>query len=189
MPGKQRATRAAFIAQVRRALGKPYVFGAAGPNTFDCSGLVYWACRLTGISSCPRTSEEQFAWTERVTDPLPGDLVFFEGAELDPPPGHVGIVIAPGRMIDAPHPGSVVQEAGYGTTGSGVNRFLGYGRIPGLGGGSTSNQAIITSRPGRSDQQAVVLGGISGLAIFGFLLLLLAAFAIMGLLLIAARYH
>lgn len=173
---------------MRRALGKPYIFGADGPNSFDCSGLIYWACQIIGIKSCPRTSEEQFAWTERVTDPLPGDLVFFEGAELDPPPGHVGIVIGPGRMIDAPHTGTVVQEGGFGTTGSGVNRFMGYGRIPGLSGGTTANQAIITTRPGRADKAPVAIGSVSGIAVIGVVLLLVAAVAMMGLLLIAAKF-
>lgn len=188
MPGRQRVTRAGFIAQVRRALGKPYVYGAAGPDSFDCSGLVYYSCRKIGIMDCPRTSEAQFAWTERVTVPLPGDLVFFEGAELDPPPGHVGIVIAPGLMIDAPHTGTVVQQASYGTNGSGVNRFMGYGRIPGLGPGRTANQAIITDKHDKQERTSAVLGTVSGMAVIAFILLLVVGFAMMALLLIAARY-
>lgn len=133
------STGADLVAQARRVLGKPYRYGAQGPNAFDCSGLVFWCAKNLGISDVPRTSEEQFSWTDRVDTPEIGDLVFFTGAEPDPPPGHVGIVVAPGQMIDAPHTGSVVQQTGYGLNGVGVNKFMGYGRLPGVESGNISS--------------------------------------------------
>lgn len=164
--------RADFVADVRSCLGRPYVWGADGPDAFDCSGLVWYNAHRVGLTKCPRTSEEQFAWCDKVTTPLPGDLVFFTGAENDPPPGHVGVVIAPGRMIDAPHTGAVVQEAGFGINGTGVDKFLGYGRMPGLAGtDATANQSLITTPDHKTAVQAHATGSvISVLTIMGIVL-------------------
>jgi hypothetical protein len=187
VPARSPVTSAAFIAQARRCLGRPYLYGAAGPGEFDCSGLVQWCLKQTGISA-PRTSEEQFAWTERAQTAMAGDLVFFQGAELDPPPGHVGIVVAPGVMIDAPHTGAVVMQANFGTSGTGVNRFMGYGRIPGLVG-SSANQAIITGQgqSGSVRQQTAITGGWIGIVFF-FIVLVMVAVLIMLLLIAGMRY-
>lgn len=59
-------------------VGDPYVWGADGPNAFDCSGLVYWAYRLAGFGHMPRTAEEQYLWTRPVpyNDLRRGDLIF-----------------------------------------------------------------------------------------------------------------
>jgi cell wall-associated NlpC family hydrolase len=87
-------------------LGKPYVYGTAGPDTFDCSGLVVYAYAAMGVS-LPHSSYA--LWNEGVyvsRDQLqPGDLVFFDGL------GHVGIYIGGGQFIHAPHTGTVVQIA------------------------------------------------------------------------------
>jgi cell wall-associated NlpC family hydrolase len=87
-------------------LGKPYVWGTAGPDTFDCSGLVVYAYQAVGVS-LPHSSYA--LWNEGVyvsQDQLePGDLVFFDGL------GHVGIYIGGGQFIHAPHTGTVVQIA------------------------------------------------------------------------------
>lgn len=145
---RAKPTGAEFVAEARRFLGRPYKFGAAGPNEFDCSGLVQYSLKQIGVTA-PRTSEEQFAWCEPVSTPQAGDLVFFVGAEGEAPPGHVGIVVAPGTMIDAPHTGTVVQQANYGTNGTGVDGFMGFGKVPGLAGSSsTANQSLITKRDG-----------------------------------------
>lgn len=101
-------------------LGKPYVYGDEGPNTFDCSGLVQFVFGKVGIST-PRTSQEQQAWASPVTQPLPGDLVFYGR-----PATHVGIYLGNGRMINAPQPGAVVRIDPVGAPTS-------YGRVPGLG--------------------------------------------------------
>ncbi len=87
-------------------LGKPYLWGATGPDSFDCSGLTQYVWRAAGVS-IPRVSEDQYAWTVPVplSDLLPGDLVFFGTTDIH----HVGIYIGDGLMINAPHTGDVVR--------------------------------------------------------------------------------
>jgi peptidoglycan DL-endopeptidase CwlO len=85
--------------------GKPYVWGAAGPNSYDCSGLVMWAFAQEGIS-LPHYTGDQWNAGMHVSraDLEPGDLVFFF-ADIS----HVGIYIGNGLMVDAPSTGQVVQ--------------------------------------------------------------------------------
>lgn len=104
--GPYAGSQAAQVA-VRTALaqlGKPYVFGAAGPNSFDCSGLTMFSYAAAGISLSHFTGT-QINEGRRVgyADLQPGDLVFF--------PGHVGMYIGNGQMVHAPHSGTVVQTA------------------------------------------------------------------------------
>jgi cell wall-associated NlpC family hydrolase len=111
---------AAAIAYARAQLGKPYEWGGTGPAAFDCSGLVMQAYASAGVSIA-RTSQEQWATEPHVSDPAPGDLVFFAGADGTPSsPGHVGLVVEPSRdlMIDAYAPGVPVHEETYGQPGS-----------------------------------------------------------------------
>jgi peptidoglycan DL-endopeptidase CwlO len=85
--------------------GDPYVWGAAGPGSFDCSGLVLWAYAQVGIS-LPHFTGDQWNMGVHVAraDLQPGDLVFFY-----PDIGHVGLYIGNGLMVDAPNFGEVVQ--------------------------------------------------------------------------------
>lgn len=87
-------------------LGKPYVWGGTGPDTFDCSGLTQFVWKAAGVS-IPRVAADQDAWAIPVplSDLLPGDLVFFGTTDIH----HVGIYIGDGLMINAPHTGTVVQ--------------------------------------------------------------------------------
>jgi len=104
------------IAYAEQQLGKPYQWGATGPDAFDCSGLVMMAYRAAGID-IPRTSEQQWAFGPRVSgnQALPGDLVFFAGADGTPAaPGHVGLVIGKGLMIEAYATGFPIRIAPYG---------------------------------------------------------------------------
>jgi cell wall-associated NlpC family hydrolase len=105
-------------------LGKPYVYGTAGPDTFDCSGLVVYAYAALGVS-LPHSSYA--LWNVGVyvsRDQLePGDIVFFDGL------GHVGLYIGGGQFIHAPHTGTVVQiasldEAWYAGNYVGARRIL-----------------------------------------------------------------
>ncbi|MGW5846854.1 NlpC/P60 family protein [Streptomyces sp. NPDC055254] len=100
-----RAARA--VAFAHGAIGKPYVWGATGPGSFDCSGLTQAAWRAAGVS-LPRTTYTQINTGRRVArDQLaPGDLVFFYSGVT-----HVGLYIGDGRMIHAPRPGSTVRVA------------------------------------------------------------------------------
>jgi cell wall-associated NlpC family hydrolase len=85
--------------------GDPYVWGAAGPSEFDCSGLVVWAYAQEGITLPHYTG---WLWNSGVhvarSDLEPGDLVFF-GADIS----HVGIYVGNGLMLDAPNSGAVVR--------------------------------------------------------------------------------
>jgi cell wall-associated NlpC family hydrolase len=85
--------------------GKPYVWGAAGPDSYDCSGLVMWAFAQEGIS-LPHYTGDQWNSGMHVSraDLQPGDLVFFF-ADIS----HVGLYIGNGLMVDAPSTGQLVQ--------------------------------------------------------------------------------
>jgi cell wall-associated NlpC family hydrolase len=95
------------IAAAKAQLGKPYVFGAAGPNSFDCSGLTMYAYEQAGIA-LPHYTNAQYAVGRHVSESQlePGDLVFFN---TDAPLGHVGMYLGGGEFIQAPHTGTVVQ--------------------------------------------------------------------------------
>lgn len=94
------------VAFARAQLGKPYVWGATGPNSYDCSGLTQAAWRAAGVA-LPRTTWDQAEAAPRIAtkDLRPGDLVFFYGDI-----SHVGIYIGGGCMIHAPRPGAYVRE-------------------------------------------------------------------------------
>ncbi len=79
--------------------GKPYHWGAAGPDAYDCSGLVWAAYRHAGIA-IPRNAAGQLAGLPRATRPLrPGDLLVYESS--GPSRRHVAMVVRPGRMVEA----------------------------------------------------------------------------------------
>jgi cell wall-associated NlpC family hydrolase len=102
----------AAIAAARIQLGKQYVYGGAGPDTWDCSGLTQWAFRQAGVA-LPRTAAQQYA-AVGTKIPLgelrPGDLLFWATDTNDPSTiHHVAIYIGGGMMLAAPHTGTVVQ--------------------------------------------------------------------------------
>ncbi|MFE0172747.1 NlpC/P60 family protein [Streptomyces sp. NPDC059002] len=93
------------IAFAEAQIGKPYVWGATGPDSYDCSGLTQDAWKAAGIS-LPRTTWDQVkvGTTVKTADAQPGDLVFFYDDI-----SHVGIYIGDGKMIHAPKPGANVR--------------------------------------------------------------------------------
>lgn len=107
-PGKAPNVRAsAAVSYAYKALGSPYVWGATGPDAFDCSGLTQAAYRAAGVA-LPRTTYAQIAAGERVprSQLQPGDLVFFyQGIS------HVGLYVGNGQMIHAPNPSAPVRLA------------------------------------------------------------------------------
>ncbi|MEU0700405.1 NlpC/P60 family protein [Streptomyces bacillaris] len=94
------------LAFARAQIGKPYVWGATGPSSYDCSGLTKAAWREAGVT-LPRTTWDQVKVGTRVatSDLQPGDLVFFYDDI-----SHVGIYKGDGMMIHAPKPGANVRE-------------------------------------------------------------------------------
>jgi cell wall-associated NlpC family hydrolase len=93
------------VAYAYSKLGDPYVYGATGPSTFDCSGLVQAAWASAGVA-IPRTTYAQVAALPAVSTSnlQPGDLLFFDGD------GHVGIYVGGGYLIDAPQTGLDVEK-------------------------------------------------------------------------------
>ena len=87
-----------IVSRAYSQLGKPYVWGACGPNSFDCSGFVSYC--LTGSYTRLGTTLTFMGWT-RVSNPQPGDVVTTAT--------HCGIYIGNGQMIHAPHTGDVVK--------------------------------------------------------------------------------
>lgn len=94
--------RAANLALAQ--IGKPYVWGATGPSSFDCSGLTQWAYHQVGVN-LPRTTYAQDGVGTQVSESnlQVGDLVFFYGGD------HVGIYVGNGNVVHAPQPGESVK--------------------------------------------------------------------------------
>ena len=118
-PAAPSGTAQKIISFAQSQEGCPYVYGGTGPceDGWDCSGLTQAAYAAAGIS-IPRTSEEQWAAGPQVSDPQPGDLVFFTGSPVDPPPGHVAIYVGPGQIIDAYASGYPVRQQSFGEASS-----------------------------------------------------------------------
>lgn len=101
------------VAFAQSQLGLPYQWGAESPgHSFDCSGLTQAAYNSAGLK-IPRTSQTQWTFGRQLSKVeilQPGDLVFFAGSDGSmSAPGHVGIYIGNGNMIDAPHTGAFVR--------------------------------------------------------------------------------
>lgn len=93
------------ITVARQQIGKPYVFGSAGPNSFDCSGLVVYSAWHGDRKRLPHFTGTLVGMGTAVSKAQlqPGDLVF-------PDAGHVQIYTGAGMVIEAPHSGAVVRE-------------------------------------------------------------------------------
>jgi len=104
------------LAYARAQVGKPYVWGATGPDSYDCSGLTQAAWKAAGVS-LPRTTYDQVdaGTTVPLADAQPGDLIFFYDDI-----SHVGIYIGDGMMIHAPKPGAYVREESIYYDGSSI---------------------------------------------------------------------
>lgn len=105
VPASGRAGAAIQYAMAQ--VGKSYVYGAAGPDAFDCSGLTMMAYRAAGIS-LPHSSSAQFSSGTRIAESAlqPGDLVFYYS-----PISHVGIYLGNGMIVDAANPSTDVRVA------------------------------------------------------------------------------
>ncbi|GAA3173060.1 MULTISPECIES: C40 family peptidase [Streptomyces] len=103
VPASQRGAAALAAAQTK--IGSPYVWGATGPSSFDCSGLTSWAYQQAG-QSLPRTSQAQASAGTRIgmSELKPGDLVLFYG-DLH----HIGLYAGNNTVLHAPKPGAAVR--------------------------------------------------------------------------------
>ncbi len=117
-PAPPQAAQAIAVATAQ--VGKQYVYGAAGPDTFDCSGLMQWSWAQVGVQ-LPRTAADQQAWATPIpiSQVQPGDLVFFGN-----PAYHVGMYIGNGLMVEAPHTGATVD-----VTSLWWSDLAGFGRV------------------------------------------------------------
>jgi cell wall-associated NlpC family hydrolase len=104
-PGEASGKATGALKAALSKLGRPYVWGADGPSTFDCSGLTLWAYKQVGINLPHYTGSQWNAGTRVSRAELrPGDLVFFH-ADLH----HMGMYIGDGKMVHAPQTGDVVK--------------------------------------------------------------------------------
>jgi hypothetical protein len=145
----------AILATLRGELGKPYVWGAEGPSSFDCSGLVQFVYGQHGVS-LPRTSAAQSKVGTTIAKgaQLPGDLVFssWDGnAGVD----HVSIYIGGGQVIEAPAPGQRVKvtplSSGYLSHVTNIQRPAGLGPttdVPGAGVGGGAFDGVTNALNG-----------------------------------------
>jgi cell wall-associated NlpC family hydrolase len=103
-PNARAATAVAFA---KSQIGKPYVYGAAGPRSFDCSGLTMAAWAAAGVSMSHSSSAQAYEFPAvSAKDVQPGDLIIYYGSMH-----HVGIAVGGGMVIHAPYSGTVVQYA------------------------------------------------------------------------------
>ncbi|GIJ26561.1 hypothetical protein Vqi01_17230 [Micromonospora qiuiae] len=106
-------TALAAVAYAHKQLGDRYVWATEGPDTFDCSGLMFAAYRSAGYYQLPRISRDQYRATRSRTVPrtalLPGDLLFFASGSSWTSIHHVGMYIGGGKMIHAPNSREVVK--------------------------------------------------------------------------------
>ena len=118
-PGKAYGTVEGAALAIEYALaqiGKPYQWGANGPDSFDCSGLTQMAWQAGGVS-LPHWSVGQYAQALKIpaSQLRPGDLIFFGDQPGDAGSiHHVGLYVGGGRMIEAPHTGALVREVSVG---------------------------------------------------------------------------
>lgn len=148
--------------------GKPYVWGASGPDAFDCSGLVMYALQKAFGKSFPHYSGAQYNATTPVSNPQPGDLVFFGPGGSD----HVGVYAGGGKYWSAMSPSSN-PNIGMSAVKDGPSSNISYRRVPGLKGeGSTSDvkannglEAFIKKMPGLKGFWSMIdkLNGLFGI--------------------------
>lgn len=118
-----------LLVEAKKHLGKPYVWGMQGPDTFDCSGFVYYSFK-NSIGGMPYRTNCIGIWNEfvyqNIEKPRAGDLVFFQGTQPIIGASHIGIYIGNGKYIEANSSlGVVVSEM---SSNWSRNHFMGYGR-------------------------------------------------------------
>lgn len=145
--GQSRADLAVAYAQAQ--IGKPYVFGAAGPDSFDCSGLTMRAWQAAGLDVLSHWTVAQWAETQKrpFAQAQPGDLIFYGAA---PAPHHVALYVGGGMQIAAPDVGQpvVLQKCYGGDQLDGVGIMPGAGAYTGGAGSSGGASAVLDASTG-----------------------------------------
>ena len=120
---------AAMIEEAEKYLGYPYVWGGNNPDTsFDCSGFVCWVLNHSGWNVGRTTAQGLCNLSTLVSDPRPGDLVFFEGTyDSYETVTHVGIYVGDGWMI---HAGDPISYFNFAASTYHQQHLYGYGRMP-----------------------------------------------------------
>ena len=147
-PAQQKA-----VAFALGAVGMPYVFGAKGPNAYDCSGLTQaaWAAAGVGVSAGTLTQIHDGVPVSRLADLAPGDLLFTPGSLGTPThPRHVGIYVGHGLLVDA-HSSKVGRDHGAARRLAEQDRRDPPGRRP----GSRGRPAARLPRPRRRGRRTV----------------------------------
>ena len=114
-PAKAQVMRESFVSEAKTLVGAPYVYGAVGPDSFDCSGLIYYAARKSVQIQLPRTAKAIYNYCKVVPDKDReiGDLLFFKTTSSDSI-SHVGIYIGNNQFIsaisDGPNTGVIVSS-------------------------------------------------------------------------------
>ncbi|WP_323747843.1 C40 family peptidase [Catenulispora rubra] len=107
LPTAPNARAAIAVAFAEAQVGKPYVYGAAGPRSFDCSGLTMAAWAAAGVSMAHSSSSQAYEFPQvSESNAQPGDLFIYYGSLH-----HVGIYVGHGEVVHAPYPGTTVQYA------------------------------------------------------------------------------
>jgi cell wall-associated NlpC family hydrolase len=120
-------TAEALISYAKQYLGLPYIWGSSSPvnGGFDCSGFIYWVYSHNGYDIERQTAEGYWSMVQKISNPVPGDLVFFQNT-YKPGPSHIGIYLGNGQFIHASSKGIAINSvySSYNT-----KHFLGYGRL------------------------------------------------------------
>ena len=157
------ASGALAVSTAETRLGDVYVYGATGPSTFDCSGLMQWAYKQLGVH-IPRTSEEQYAAGTPISagQLQPGDLVFSAGSDgTTSHPGHVAMYVGERSgvpsVIEAPHTGARVRYTPLDAFGA-----SGYRRMKGVATGGATDAGYTVPIPGVGNLPIPDPGGALG---------------------------
>jgi uncharacterized protein YycO len=131
------------VAYAKAQVGKSYVYGAMGPDSFDCSGLTMAAWKQAGVS-LPHSSSAQYASGRQISESelQPGDLVFFN--TMRRAFSHVGIYVGDGKFIHSPKPGAEVRVESMGVS-YWQRRFDGARRVTPQGSASQDTAAQRTA--------------------------------------------
>lgn len=128
-----------LIALAKTKMGAPYVFGSNGPNTFDCSGFVWWVCNQKGYTFGRSNCKGYYSWWEKTNNPQPGDIIFFSNTYTSGL-SHVGFWMGDNQFIHTANPQRGVEISQL--TGYWKEKFTSFAKLPPL---TKSNKKMVSS--------------------------------------------